>query len=61
MAAASKRTIKVESVEPVFGLHWFVAVGAGLFAEEGLDVEIVHPEIPPKFAIGIPGGTTITS
>lgn len=49
MAPNVKRKIKIESVEPVFGLHWFVGVKDGLFAEEGLDVEIVHPQIPPRF------------
>lgn len=44
------KTIYVESVEPIFGLHWFVGVEDGLFAEEGLDVEMVAPKTPPKFA-----------
>lgn len=49
MPLTSKRKIKVESVEPVFGLHWFVGVGDGLFKKEGLDVEIVKPPHPPRF------------
>jgi NitT/TauT family transport system substrate-binding protein len=49
MAAAIKRKIAVESAEAVFGLHWFVAKGDGLFEEEGLEVEIIRPTPPPKF------------
>ena len=49
MASKFDRTLKIESVEPVFGLHWFVGVEDGLFAEEGVDVEIVHPKIPERF------------
>jgi len=49
MAPQVKKTLKIESVEPVFGLHWFVGVEDGLFAAEGVDVEIVHPKIPERF------------
>jgi ABC-type nitrate/sulfonate/bicarbonate transport system substrate-binding protein/transposase len=49
VATATKRKIAVESAEAVFGLHWFVAKGDGLFDEEGLDVEIVRPKPPAKF------------
>jgi NitT/TauT family transport system substrate-binding protein len=41
----SKKTIHVESAEAVLGLHWFAAKGDGLFAEEGLDVEILLPGV----------------
>jgi NitT/TauT family transport system substrate-binding protein len=40
-----KQKIYVESAEAVLGLHWFVARGDGLFAEEGLDVEILLPGV----------------
>lgn len=49
MTAAIKRKIAVESAEAIFGLHWFVAKGDGLFEEEGLEVEIIRPKAPPKF------------
>lgn len=49
MATEIKRKIAVESAEAVFGLHWFVAKGDGLFEEEGLEVEIIRPTPPPKF------------
>ncbi|MGH9805832.1 MAG: IS630 family transposase, partial [Terriglobia bacterium] len=49
VATAIKRKVSVESAEAVFGLHWFVAKGDGLFAEEGLDVEILRPKPPAKF------------
>jgi NitT/TauT family transport system substrate-binding protein len=49
MSGTGKRKLTIESVEPVFGLHWFVGVEDGLFAEEGLDVEIVHPKVPERF------------
>ena len=49
VTTATKRKIAVESAEAVFGLHWFVAKGDGLFDEEGLDVEIVRPKPPAKF------------
>lgn len=54
MATAIKRKISVESAEAVFGLHWFVARGDGLFAEEGLDVEIIRPKPPAKFELADP-------
>ena len=41
----TKKKIYVESAEAVLGLHWFVAKGEGLFAEEGLDVEILLPGV----------------
>lgn len=44
------RKITVESAEAVLGLHWFAAQGDGLFAEEGLEVEIIKPPAPPKWA-----------
>lgn len=47
--AKAQQKITVESVEPVFGLHWFVGVEDRLFEEEGLEVEIVSPPHPPKF------------
>jgi NitT/TauT family transport system substrate-binding protein len=43
MGAGGAKTIHIESAEAVLGLHWFVAKGEGLFAEEGLDVEILLP------------------
>ena len=43
--ATTKKKINVESAEAVLGLHWFVAKGEGLFAEEGLDVEILLPGV----------------
>lgn len=49
MAKAIKRKLTVESAEAVLGLHWFVAQGDGLFAEEGLEVEILKPKAPPRF------------
>lgn len=49
MTSTVRKTLKIESVEPVFGLHWFVGVEDGLFAAEGVDVEIVHPKIPERF------------
>ena len=48
------KAIKVESVAAVLALHWFVARDEGLFAAEGLDVEIVTPPPPPPFAPGDP-------
>jgi NitT/TauT family transport system substrate-binding protein len=47
---ASIKKITVESAEAVLGLHWFVAQGDGLFAAEGLDVEIVKPKAPPRLS-----------
>ena len=44
---AGTKRISVESAEAVLGLHWFVAQGDGLFAEEGLDVQILRPQAPP--------------
>ena len=41
----SNKKISVESAEAVLGLHWFAAKGDGLFAEEGLDVEILLPGV----------------
>ena len=41
----AKKKINVESAEAVLGLHWFVAQGEGLFAEEGLEVEILLPGV----------------
>lgn len=46
--------ISVESAEAVLGLHWFAARGDGLFAEEGLEVEIVKPAPPPKWGLDDP-------
>jgi ABC-type nitrate/sulfonate/bicarbonate transport system substrate-binding protein/transposase len=54
VTTAIKRKIAVESAEAVFGLHWFVAKGDGLFDEEGLDVEIVRPKPPAKFGLNDP-------
>lgn len=51
------KKIAVESAEAVLGLHWFVAQGDGLFAEEGLDVEIIKPERPPRLAANDPRAT----
>jgi len=48
------KAIKVESVAAVLALHWFVARDEGLYAAEGLDVEIVTPPPPPPFAPGDP-------
>lgn len=45
---ATLKKITVESAEAVLGLHWFVAQGDGLFAEEGLEVEILKPQAPPR-------------
>ena len=41
----TKQKLYIESAEAVLGLHWFVARGDGLFAEEGLDVEILLPGV----------------
>lgn len=49
-----RKVIKVESVAAVLALHWFVARDEGLFAAEGLDVEIVTPPAPKPFAAGDP-------
>ena len=48
------KVIKVESVAAVLALHWFVARDEGLFAAEGLNVEIVTPPPPTPFAPGDP-------
>ena len=48
------KVIKVESVAAVLALHWFVARDEGLFAAEGLDVQIVTPPAPTPFAPGDP-------
>jgi len=48
------KVIKVESVAAVLALHWYVARDAGLFAAEGLDIEIVTPPPPKPFAPGDP-------
>src|SRR5437762_4156375 len=50
----SMKVIKVESVAAVLALHWFVARDEGLFAAEGLNVEIVTPPPPAPFAPGDP-------
>ena len=50
-------TINVESVAAVLALHWYVAKGEGLFAKEGLDVEIVTPPAPKPFPPGDPRRT----
>src|SRR5215470_3156009 len=47
---AGRKTISVESAEAVLGLHWFVARDEGLFAAEGLDVQILRPQAPPRLA-----------
>jgi NitT/TauT family transport system substrate-binding protein len=46
----STKKISVESAEAVLGLHWFVGQGDGLFAEEGLEVEILRPQAPPRLS-----------
>jgi NitT/TauT family transport system substrate-binding protein len=48
------KVIKVESVAAVLALHWYVARDEGLFADEGLDVEIVTPPAPKPFPPGDP-------
>lgn len=48
------KVIKVESVAAVLALHWYVARDAGLFAAEGLDVQIVTPPPPKPLAPGDP-------
>jgi hypothetical protein len=48
------KVIKVESVAAVLALHWYVARDEGLFAAEGLAVEIVTPPPPTPFAPGDP-------
>ena len=48
------KVIKVESVAAVLALHWYVARDEGLFAAEGLEVEIVTPPAPKPFAPGDP-------
>jgi NitT/TauT family transport system substrate-binding protein len=53
-ATAPRRVIKVESVAAVLALHWHVARDEGLFAGEGLEVEIVTPPAPKPFAPGDP-------
>jgi NitT/TauT family transport system substrate-binding protein len=47
-----RRPIRVESVAAVLALHWYVAKAEGLFADEGLDVEIVTPPPPAPFPPG---------
>ena len=47
---AGTKKISVESAEAVLGLHWFVARDDGLFAEEGLDVEILRSQAPPPLS-----------
>ena len=49
-----RRPIRVESVAAVLALHWYVARAEGLFADEGLDVEIVTPPPPAPFPAGDP-------
>jgi NitT/TauT family transport system substrate-binding protein len=51
---APRKVIKVESVAAVLALHWYVARDEGLFAAEGLEVEIVTPPPPKPFAPGDP-------
>ena len=53
-ATSPKKVIKVESVAAVLALHWYVARDEGLFAAEGLNVEIVTPPAPKPFAPGDP-------
>ncbi|MCZ6450401.1 MAG: ABC transporter substrate-binding protein [Deltaproteobacteria bacterium] len=54
----AKKKINVESAEAVLGLHWFVAKGEGLFAEEGLEVEILLPGVrATAFSKGDPRAT----
>ncbi len=48
------KPITVESVAAVLALHWYVAKAEGLFAQEGLEVEIVIPPPPAPFAPGDP-------
>ena len=50
----ASKTITVESVAAVLALHWYVAKAEGLFAAEGLTVEIVTPPPPAPFAPGDP-------
>lgn len=52
--AGAGRVLKVESVAAVLALHWHVAKEDGLFAAEGLDVEIVTPPPPKAFPAGDP-------
>jgi NitT/TauT family transport system substrate-binding protein len=52
--SAPQEPIRVESVAAVLALHWYVARAEGLFAEEGLDVEIVTPPQPAPFPAGDP-------
>ena len=55
MATTARKKINVESAEAVLGLHWFVARGEGLFAEEGLEVEIFLPGVrATKFSMDDP-------
>jgi NitT/TauT family transport system substrate-binding protein len=49
-----RTTITVESVAAVLALHWYAARDEGLFAAEGLDVEIVTPPPPTPFPPGDP-------
>jgi NitT/TauT family transport system substrate-binding protein len=51
---SSSKPIRVESVAAVLALHWYVARAEGLFADEGLDVEIVTPPAPAPFPPGDP-------
>jgi hypothetical protein len=53
-STAPRKVVKVESVAAVLALHWFVARDEGLFAAEGLDVEIVAPPTPTPFPPGDP-------
>ena len=52
--AGEGKVITVESVAAVLALHWHVAKDEGLFAREGLDVEIVTPPPPKPFPPGDP-------
>jgi NitT/TauT family transport system substrate-binding protein len=49
-----RKVLKVESVAAVLALHWYVARDEGLFAADGLDVEIVTPPAPTPFPPGDP-------
>jgi NitT/TauT family transport system substrate-binding protein len=51
---AAGKVITVESVAAVLALHWHVAKAEGLFAAEGLDVDIVTPPPPAPFPPGDP-------
>ena len=56
MTTATKQKIVVESAEAVLGLHWFVARDYTV-ADEGLEIEIITPDIKTRFDWSDPRST----